>query len=128
MRTRPFNHYNASGVMDADELEALDDALSYNRSAQLEQRVREMAALCASSCLASGRPWHCHFMEPLRLGGVDDHRDPDYNLPSARSHEVTVDVRGISNLLVATLLAEEQIRRHLAKFSWAVLPDLSASR
>lgn len=124
MKTAPFFYYNASGVMDAEELGVLEDAILFHRSHELEKRVREMAALCAESCLASGKPWRCHFMEPMRAKAAVEALQP----AATHSNEITVDVRGVGDHWVATLLAEEQIRRQLAKLPWARLPDLSASR
>lgn len=112
--------------MTAEEAANLEDALLFHGSHKLERQVREQAVRCAESCLASGQPWRCYFMAPIDFSKADAFDGMIQR--SQGSTEVTVDVRGVRDPYAATLLAEEQIRRQLAKLPWAKLPDLGASR
>lgn len=115
-------HWSACPVMDSDEIQNLEDAMEHHRSHRLERSVREMAAHCAESCLASGHPWRCYFMAPVDLSKADAF---DGSIPRGTgATEATVDVRGVKDPYVAQLLAEEQIRRQLARTAWARFPDL----
>jgi hypothetical protein len=97
----------------------LEDAMLFDRSHELEFKVRESARVAAERSMASRGPWIVVFAEPLRFSPEAD------TLTGREMVQVAVDTRWARDLRAASLLAEEQIRRVLRGYLWARLPEVS---